>query len=146
MVFDDIENFIKNGEQVILLTKGSSMYPFIVGERDSVELTPINRDDIKVGDIMLARIDNPTRHVVHRVIEIKSDIVTLMGDGNLYGTEQCHRDAIVARITSIIKPHRIIDPYSTRELLYAKIWGILCPFRRYIFAIRRRVKKLIGNA
>ncbi len=144
-LLDDVAKIIAStGQQVVLLTKGQSMLPFIVGNRDSVELSPIT-DKIRRGDILLAKLTLPTtsyvipRYVIHRVIKIEGERVTLMGDGNLVGTEQCHKDCVVARVTSIIKPHKSIDPNSKREQLFASIWRILRPIRRYLLAILRRI-------
>ncbi len=137
VLLDDITAMVASGERVVLLTKGQSMLPFIVGGRDSVELSRID-DDICVGDILLAKIQNPTRYVIHRAIKMDGEIVTLMGDGNLVGTEECHTNDVAARITDIIKPHKTINPNSKLQRIYAKIWQTLQPMRRYLFAILRR--------
>ncbi len=131
-LLDEVATMVDSGEKVILLTKGKSMLPFIVGGRDSVELSRID-DKICVDDILLAKIQNPTRYVIHRVIKIYGESVTLMGDGNLVDTEECHTRDVVARITAIIKPHKTINPNSQR--VYAKIWRMFQPVRRYLLAI-----------
>ncbi len=51
-LLDDVAKIIAStGQQVVLLTKGQSMLPFIVGNRDSVELSPIT-DKIRRGAIL----------------------------------------------------------------------------------------------
>ncbi len=130
-LFDDLATMISSGESVVLRTKGQSMRPFIIGGEDSVELTKID-DEIEIGDILLAKIDNPSRYVIHRVVKIEDERVTLMGDGNLVGIEECSKESVVARVTSIIKPNRIIDPNSKYQQCYAKIWQKLTPIRGYL--------------
>lgn len=137
-LLDDVAAMVANGERVVLLTKGQSMLPFIVGGRDSVELTKVD-GDIRVGEIILARISNPPRYVIHRVIKIENEKITLMGDGNLVGTEVCHTNDVAARITAIIKPHKTINPNSKQQCRRAKIWRALQPIRRYLLAILRRI-------
>ncbi len=141
-LLDDVANIVASGKQVILLTKGQSMLPFIVGGEDSVELSKID-SEICVGDILLAKLTTPTPHyIIHRVIKTDGDRITLMGDGNLIGSEECHRKDIVARITSIIKRNRRrINPNSKSQQRYAQIWQKLQPIRRYLLAILRRVKR-----
>ncbi|MFR9503008.1 MAG: hypothetical protein SNH73_00970 [Rikenellaceae bacterium] len=136
-LLDGVAVMVASGERVVLLTKGQSMLPFIVGGRDSVELTRVD-SEICVGDILLAKISNPTRYVIHRVIKIESKKITLMGDGNLIGSEECHMSDVAARITSIVKPHKIINPNSKQQRVLAKFWRTLQPIRRYLLAILRR--------
>ncbi len=136
-LLDDVATMVASGERVILLTKGQSMLPFIVGARDSVELSRID-GKICVGDILLARISKPTRYVIHRVVKVEAEIITLMGDGNLVGTEQCLASEAAARITAIIKPHKTINPNTKQQRRRAKIWRTLRPVRRYLLAILRR--------
>ncbi|MFI3293625.1 MAG: S24/S26 family peptidase [Rikenellaceae bacterium] len=137
-LLEDVASMIASGERVVLLTKGQSMLPFIIGGRDSVELAKVE-DGIYVGDILLAKINLPTpRYVIHRVVKIETDNLTLMGDGNLTGQEECRKSDVVARITAIIKPHKTINPNTKKSRLYAKIWLLLTPIRRYLLAILRR--------
>ncbi|MFI3265242.1 MAG: S26 family signal peptidase [Rikenellaceae bacterium] len=139
-LLDDVAALIALGEQVVLLTKGRSMLPFIVGGCDSVELTAVG-DEIKLGDIILAKIGLPTpRYIIHRVINVEENKITLMGDGNLIGVEECDKSDVVARVTSIIKPNnKIIIPNSKNHQYYALIWLKLLPIRRYLLAILRRI-------
>ncbi|MFR9603775.1 MAG: S24/S26 family peptidase [Rikenellaceae bacterium] len=108
-LLDGVAAMVASGERVVLLTKGQSMLPFIVGGRDSVELSRVD-GEICIGDILLAKIPNPARYVIHRVIKIEGEKITLMGDGNLVGTEECSTSDVAARITTIIKPHKTINP------------------------------------
>ncbi len=138
-LLDDVAKIIASGEHVTLRTKGQSMLPFIVGGRDSVELAPII-EEVREGDILLAKLSYPTPcYVIHRVIRVEEEGVTLMGDGNILGTEQCTKRDIVARVISIQKPKRNVDPNTKRQRVYASIWLILRPIRRYLLAIIRRM-------
>ncbi|MFR9651840.1 MAG: S24/S26 family peptidase [Rikenellaceae bacterium] len=140
LLLDSVAAMVASGERVVLLTKGQSMLPFIVGGRDSVELCRVD-GEICVGDIALAKIGSQRpRYIIHRVIKIEGDVVTLMGDGNLKGREQSLKSNIVARVTAIIKPHKTINPNSKREQRCAKIWQSLLPIRGYLLAILRRTR------
>lgn len=134
----EVAKIIAGGEKVVLLTKGQSMLPFIVGGRDSVELSPIDTP-ILPNDILLAKIENPSRYVIHRVIGVDGGVVTLMGDGNIKGVEICYNDTAVARVTAIIKPKKTINPYSRREVFFLSLWRFFKPFRRYLLKLIRVV-------
>ena len=97
----EVSEMLAEGAEVIIMTKGSSMLPFIIGDRDSVKLKKM--ETTSVGDMVLAEICKG-RYVLHRVQEIDGDRVTLMGDGNLYGTEKCLLGDIKGTVTEIIAP------------------------------------------
>lgn len=136
ILLHELSCLVAEGKQVILLTKGNSMLPFITGGRDSVELAALS-SSVKKGDIVLAYISNPNRYVLHRVIKIKGNNITLMGDGNIKGCEHCTTNDIKAIVTKIIKPKKEIKPHTKPHATYAKLWYHLRPLRRYLLALRR---------
>lgn len=138
IIFEGIAQIIERGESAVIKTKGASMRPFITGERDSIELKAVE-GELRVGDIVLARLSDPVRYVVHRVVELCGDEVVMMGDGNLLYTERCDRGEVIARVNAIIKPNKRVDPNTKTNRLLAKIWGVMLPFRRYLLAIARRL-------
>ena len=80
------------------------------------------------------------RYVVHRIIHIEGDNVTLMGDGNLAGREHCSRSDVFAQVTWVVLPGGKRRSLGTlRFRLAAKIWYILLPLRRYLLWIYRKV-------
>lgn len=131
ILLGEASDLLAKGVEVILMTKGNSMLPFIRGEKDSVKLRRM--DKVSVCDVVLARIDG-RRYVLHRVIAIDGDNVTLMGDGNLKCTESCTLSDIVGTAVGIVRPSG-----KCVKVNNGKIWRMLRPFRRYILAIYRRV-------
>lgn len=131
LLLSEVGRLLAEGHEVILATKGNSMLPFIVGERDSVLL--LKTPEPKVRDIALAEV-SPGNFVLHRIVSIDGDKVTLMGDGNLRGCEKCRKQDILGVVQAIIKPSgKQIAPPS------GKIWLCLKPLRRYILGIYRRL-------
>ena len=55
-----LEQFIREGRPVKFPVKGTSMLPFIVGDRDCVEFYPVE-GELKVGDIVMARVEEGYR-------------------------------------------------------------------------------------
>lgn len=128
---------VNEGVSVTLPVKGRSMLPFIIDGKDSVILQ--KPDGAKVGDVVLAWV-NGCRYVVHRIIRIEGNQVTLMGDGNIAGTEWCDMIDVKARATHVVDARgRVHDLYNRSRRWGAKIWFWLCPVRRYLLAIYRRV-------
>lgn len=128
---------VSEGVSVTLPVRGRSMLPFIIGDRESVILgQPVQP---VVGDVVLAWVDG-TRYVVHRIIRIKGDAVTLMGDGNLVGTERCSLGDIKARATHVVgSDGRTHYLYNRGRRLAVRLWWRLRPVRRYLLAIYRRI-------
>ncbi len=133
VLLGEVERMLNQGRDVVLMPKGRSMLPFIRGNVDKVVLSPPK--ELKVGDIVLARFGG--RFVLHRIIGINGDQVTLMGDGNLQGTEQGTTQEIAGVVSDIITPDgRHHKP--TRGWL----WRQLLPVRKYLLKIYRKWNKM----
>ena len=139
-IIEEAIRLVREGVSVTLPVNGNSMLPFIIGGKESVILHGPGLTD--VGDVVLAWADG-YRYVVHRIIHIDGDNVTLMGDGNLIGTEHCTLNDIKAIATHVVdakeRTHYI---YNRWRKLAAKMWFWLRPIRRYILAIYRRIEGL----
>ena len=136
-IIEEAVRLVEDGVSVTLPVGGHSMLPFIIGGRESVILQ--KPAPPKIGDVVLAWVV-PGRWVVHRVIRIDGDNITLMGDGNLRGTESCTLSDVKALITYVVDAHgKRRDVYTRWRRIAARLWWHLRPFRRYILAIYRRI-------
>ncbi len=146
-IINEAIRLVEEGVSVTLPVNGRSMLPFIIGGRESVILqqppkqgeTRQGAPQMKLGDVVLAWVEG-SRYVVHRIIRIDGDRVTLMGDGNLVGTEHCRLSDIKAIATHVVgsdeQPH---DLYTSRRMLGVRLWWWLLPIRRYLLAIYKRL-------
>ena len=136
-IIEEVIRLVREGVSVTLLVNGNSMLPFIIGGKESVILQ--KPEQLIVGDVVLAWADG-YRYVVHRIICIEGDRVTLMGDGNLIGTEHCTLNDIKAVATHVVDARvRIHYIYNRWRKSAAKMWFRLRPMRRYLLAIYRRL-------
>ena len=137
-IIEEAIRLVREGVSVTLPVNGNSMLPFIIGGKESVILHGPGLTD--VGDVVLAWVDG-CRYVVHRIVRIDGERVTLMGDGNLAGTEHCTLNEIKAIATHVVDAkERTHYLYNRWRKSAAKIWFRLRPMRRYLLAIYRRVK------
>ena len=137
VIIEEAIRLVDEGISVTLPVNGCSMLPFIIGGRESVILQKPAKP--KVGDVVLAWVDD-NRYVVHRIIAIEDDKVTLMGDGNLKATEHCVIDDIKAKATHVVSANeKSHDLYTPRRQWAVKVWYSLRPLRRYLLAIYRRL-------
>jgi SOS-response transcriptional repressor LexA len=138
-IIQEAIRLVEEGVSVTLPVNGNSMLPFIIGGKESVILQ--KPEQLEVGDVVLAWVDG-RRYVVHRIIHIDGDHVTLMGDGNLVGTEHCTLNDIKAIATHVVDAkERVHHLYDRWRKSAARIWFRLRPIRRYLLAIYRRVRK-----
>lgn len=127
------------GRMVKLRAKGDSMRPSIRGGEDSLLLA--RAPEIRKGDVVLAR-TTKGRMVIHRIIKIEGERVTLAGDGNLGLTEECTRDTIYGRAEAIVRGGRTRSLTTPWRRKYALMRRRLFPLRRYARrAIRAFIKK-----
>jgi hypothetical protein len=130
ILLGEVAAVLREGREAVITPTGNSMLPFIRGGRDRVTLRACA--DLAVGDIVLACFGG--RYILHRVIACDGEAVTLMGDGNLVGTERGARADVLGTVTEIIRPSgRRVRPGKGR------LWRALKPVRRYLLAIYRRL-------
>lgn len=134
-IIEEAIRLAREGVSVTLPVNGNSMLPFIIGGKESVILCGPGLID--VGDVVLALVDD-SRYVVHRIIRIDVDRITLMGDGNVACTEHCMLNDIKARVTHVVSAdNKVHDLHDRWRMLAAKMWYWLRPIRRYLLAIYR---------
>ena len=139
ILLEEVARLLDEGREVELLTKGSSMLPFIVGDRDSVILTKDGCGSVVPGDIVLAR-RSVGVYILHRIVEVNGTSVVLRGDGNISGREMIRRQDIIGRVIRVVHP-------SGRGYVpgKARFWRNTGPlFRRVVLAVyRRTILKII---
>lgn len=124
-IFAIARDTLLEGSTVRIAVNGESMLPFF-RSGSTILLRPVREEDIRKYNVVMA--DTGHAFVVHRIVKIDDDKITLLGDGNIYGTESVSRDKI----------YGVVD-CSALHLFFAKIWLWLRPVRRFPLAIFRRV-------
>ncbi len=146
--FDAVTTMLKEGQDVTINVRGASMLPFLSESRsDQVILegaeagTPDGRERVKVNvnDIVLFRLGD--RYFLHRILKINdNDIAEIQGDGILNAKEHCHRDQILARVSTIIRSGKYaINTKSSTYRRNVRIWMILKPLRRPMLWLWKRL-------
>lgn len=139
LIIQETVRLVQDGVSVTFPVKGRSMLPFIFGGRESVILQ--KPGSLQRGQVVLAQV-GPDRYVVHRIIKIEPDRITLMGDGNICGTESCTPSNVLAIATHVVDEkgkRRTLE--SKGQMFKAKVWYVIRPLRRIILAVLRRTCK-----
>ena len=135
MILSEAIRLVSEGIEVTFPVNGRSMRPFIEGGRDSVVL--VRPENVKPMDVVLAKTDDG-RYVIHRVVEMAGDRVTLMGDGNLLGREHTECKQIYAKVTHVVHPKGYKRSLYTPFIQFVqRMWVRLLPLRRYLLKLYR---------
>ncbi|MBQ8157664.1 MAG: S24/S26 family peptidase [Prevotella sp.] len=121
------------GKTVTLPLRGRSMRPFLEDQRDKALLIACHLP--KVGDAVLAEISKG-HFVLHRIIKIEGERVTLRGDGN-FGCEYCRCQDVKAKAIGFYRKGRnqLDSTEGWKWLVYSWLWTRLFPLRRYLLFI-----------
>ena len=132
-----VANFLEEGHTVTIGLKGFSMRPFLEHNRDKALLS--KPTTIQKGDAVLAEI-SPGVFVLHRIIKIEGDDITLRGDGNL-NIEKCKRADVRGFVLGFYRKGRqtLDKTNSVKWRVYSALWTGLFPLRRYLLAFYTRI-------
>lgn len=134
-----IAECISRGQTVELRVRGYSMRPYIEHERDIVVLSPIT-GPLRIGDVILAQVGQGL-YALHRIIRLSGDCITMKGDGNIGAVEQVRASDVIALAIGFKRKGRTVVE-STDQLkwrIYSYIWPRLCPLRRILLGVDRRI-------
>ncbi len=140
LFFEEIGRQLSAGKQVRICAKGNSMLPLIRNGKDEIVIAPLSEESIRPGNLVLAHV-NDGRYILHRIEQVEGCRITLRGDGNVYGREQCTADRIMGEAIQVIRGRRHIHK-GDALWQYAHRWWPAHPLlRRIILGIRRRIIK-----
>ena len=139
VLISEMARVLKRGQSATFRVKGWSMRIWLEDERDLVTIKAVDVADIRLYDLVLAEIE-PQHYVLHRIIRIDGDRLTLKGDGNVAQIEHCCKQDVVGRVTHFYRKGRTTPESveSWRWRLYSFVWLRLSPIRRYLLGIYRR--------
>lgn len=131
----------QDGHAWITVT-GNSMYPFLKGDRDSVELSKTSFKEIKRGDIVLIRRLSGA-FVLHRVLKKGKDSFYIIGDAQQWVEGPLTAEQLQAIVTSIKRKTRVIKCNNPLYKAGVFVWMIVIPVRYRIFSVVRLARRLL---
>ena len=135
----EVINMVNEGHTVTIPLRGYSMRPFLEDRRDKAVLVAASQ--LCKGDVVLAEIGHG-HYVLHRIIKIDGNTITLRGDGNIK-EEKCVRENIKAQAIGFYRKNNktMNSTNSLKWKLYSAAWSRLYPIRRYLLFIYRYFNK-----
>ena len=133
--FVEAAEALKKGQTVKLLVGGQSMYPFIRGGMDLVEVIPFSTED-ELPAWCCPFYQWEGRYMIHRYIGREDDDYLMMGDGNVARIERVKREEIIGLLRYIYPPDRTRrDCFDKRWLKKAEWWYQLRFLRRWLLPL-----------
>ena len=140
-VFPVAEQLLRDGLKVTFTVSGSSMWPLIRHNSDSVLLARPTRP-ARVGDIVLMHPMLPMeRYILHRIYNITGDYCIALGDGCLAPDPPIPLDCVIGCVEIIYRGKRTIVCDAPGVRLLSSLWRLLLPIRYLLLrGIRRAVR------
>ena len=133
--FVEAAEALRKGHSVRLHVDGQSMYPFIHGGKDEIEVVPYD------GSTPLEPWCCPFyqwggNYMIHRYIGMNGNMCQMLGDGNIYRIEQLPKGEIIGILRTIYHPDGTEqDCRDPRWLRKAAWWYRLRKVRRFLIPL-----------
>ena len=124
-----IRDMLNEDKSVTFKVSGNSMWPFYINQKTNVTLKKTN---VKKHDVVLAYYDK--RYVLHRILNIKDDVIILRGDAAIL-KEHVNPHDIIGKVVSY-ENKKPINQHTFLHKLLVILW-IYNPLRRLILRIKR---------
>lgn len=138
-VIEAVKSRLQRGQTAVLKITGSSMTPFLVPERDSVELAGIKKEPEK-GDVVLYKRKNGA-YVLHRVIKTDKDGFYFAGDGQTFVEGPIEKEQLIAVCDAFIRKGERISGKEPRWKAYEFLWRKLRKLRPSALKAYEKMKK-----
>lgn len=132
---------IEEGLPIPLVVTGSSMSPFLVHERDTVNLSPVTRK-LRRGDILFYRRTNGA-YILHRIWRASGDEFTMVGDGQRELEPGIRQEQVLAVVTSCVRKGKVEQPGTFWWDFFEKFWIRVVPVRgilRKTYGLLHKIK------
>ena len=138
-VMEPLLELLTETTAIPLVVSGGSMTPFLASGRDTVYLSSICAP-LKKGDVVLYRRDNG-RYVLHRILRVKDEIYTMIGDAQTVAEPGIRREQILAIVTAARRNGTLLQKGSFLWMFFRLVWIRLIPLRPVIRGTYERIKK-----
>ncbi|MCI6771633.1 MAG: nucleotidyltransferase family protein [Oscillospiraceae bacterium] len=139
VVIEAVKSRLECGQTAVLKVTGSSMTPFLVPERDSVELAGI-KNEPKTGDVVLYKRKNGA-YVLHRVIKTDKDGFYFTGDSQTFVEGPIEKDQLIAVCDAFVRKGKRIAGKEPRWKAYEFLWRKFRKCRPSLMKAYEKMKK-----
>lgn len=139
LFFAEVECQLRQGKQVRIRVRGNSMLPFLHDEDEALLALP-QTAELRKGKIVVAHTDMGI--VLHRIIRVEGEKITLLGDGNVARYEHTTPEQVIAVVKHYYHNGHTCNPDSWRMRVEAFGWYLIRPYRGYVLEALRRINRI----
>ncbi len=133
-----IKEAVSSGGTMTIFPRGVSMLPMIRQGRDSVVLCRLP-ERLKKYDILLYQRANGS-YVLHRVVKVKKDGYTCIGDNQVVCERSIKHESGIAVVSAFSRDGELHSVNGLSYKIYCRFWHITRPIRR----VYRKLKRMFG--
>jgi signal peptidase I len=139
-LFPLVREVINHGHKARFTVSGSSMYPWIIDNRDQVLLTRSNK--LKNGDIILYQ-NSRGKYILHRIMKKEGNGYQTMGDSCVTADEELITPReVIGVVQKIYRNGKEIDCTSAFWQFIFLLWRVLLPFRNEILKLYHTMARI----
>lgn len=135
------EQELERTGQLIYVTVGTSMRPFIRSQEDLVVIERKDGGRYEKYDAVLYRRDSG-QYVLHRIVKVCPDSYTMCGDNRAYREPGIRDDQILGVLTAVIRNGQRIDVNTEEYRRKIRRWVAMYPFRAMFIKIKGLLRRL----
>ena len=138
--FAEAAEVLRGGTSVRLHVDGQSMYPFIHGGKDEIEVVPYDgKTPLEPWCCPFYQWEG--NYMIHRFIGMNGEMCQMLGDGNLARIEEVPQREIIGILRTIYHPDGTEqDCRDARWLKRAQWWYRLRKLRRFLIPLFRLLR------
>lgn len=136
---EGVAAMLAEGQSVRVRIDGESMYPFIRGSKDEVELVPYQSGtQLPLWTCLFFKWRES--YIVHRYVGKEGSFFCFMGDGNLVQVEKVEESNILGILRTIYHSDGTEqDCLNSKWLCWGALWYRMRKFRRFLLPLYRRL-------
>lgn len=136
-IFPIIREILDANGSVCIAVTGTSMYPFLRENIDSVVFKKTCIAEVKRADIVLIIRENG-EYVLHRIVRKRQDAFYIMGDNQQWIEGPLKPDQLVAVVSSVWRHYKKINCSNNIWRFLSSVWLYIIPLRGKINSILHR--------
>ncbi len=142
-MFTQVENALNARQDVRIRLVGWSMYPFLSPKTDILVLAPVQPEELRPMDIVLAKVGN--NYILHRLIRQEGNNWLMQGDANIGIEEIVSPDDVIGKLVQVERNgNKVVDYNKPQWKWKGRCWVCLSFCRGtilHLFRVRDRIKK-----
>lgn len=139
------EELLNRDGKLTYTNVGESMYPMLRSNKDVFTIAKKTHERLKVNDVALFKLHD--KYLMHRVVEVRGDSYTMLGDNCAYCEKNIKDDDILGVLVAFQRNGRVIKTDDRLYLLYVFVVRFFekprIIIKKTVMYIRKTIKRFL---